>query len=66
MKPVSGRELAKALERNGWTLLRIAGSHHLYGRGTDRVVVPVHGTRALKIGLQRELMKQARLTEDDL
>ncbi len=28
MKSVSGKELAKVLERNGWTKLRVQGSHH--------------------------------------
>jgi predicted RNA binding protein YcfA (HicA-like mRNA interferase family) len=32
MKSVSGRELARLLERHGWQLLRVNGSHHIYGR----------------------------------
>lgn len=32
MKAVSGKELAKLLERHGWTLLRIQSSHHIYGK----------------------------------
>ena len=28
MKSMSGKELAKLLEANGWDLLRIQGSHH--------------------------------------
>jgi predicted RNA binding protein YcfA (HicA-like mRNA interferase family) len=28
MKSVSGKELARALERQGWQLLRIHGNHH--------------------------------------
>jgi predicted RNA binding protein YcfA (HicA-like mRNA interferase family) len=66
MKAISGRELVHVLERHGWNLLRISGSHHIYGRGTNRVVVPVHGNETLKIGLQRDLMKLAGLTEADL
>lgn len=30
MKSVSGKEFAKVLERYGWSLLRIQGSHHIY------------------------------------
>lgn len=68
MKPVSGKELAAALERHGWVLLRVQGSHHIYGRpgSVARPSVPIHANRALKIGLQRHLMKIAELTEDDL
>jgi len=68
MKALSGKELCKALERNGWILLRIQGSHHIYGKaGTDiRLSVPVHKNQALKTGLFRHLVKLAGLTEKDL
>jgi predicted RNA binding protein YcfA (HicA-like mRNA interferase family) len=29
MKPVSGPEMCKALERKGWTLARVTGSHFI-------------------------------------
>ena len=32
MKHVTGKEMCRALERNGWTLSRIRGSHHIYTR----------------------------------
>jgi predicted RNA binding protein YcfA (HicA-like mRNA interferase family) len=66
MKAVSGRDLARIAERKGWQLLRVRGSHHLYGRGADRLVTPIHGNVPLKIGLQRDLMKQAGIAEADL
>ena len=68
MKPVSGKALARALELRGWVLLRVQGSHHIYGKqGNDaRLSVPIHGGRALKVGLLRHLMKIAGLTEEDL
>lgn len=68
MSSVSGKEFAKALERHGWSLLRVQGSHHIYGRdGSDvRLSVPVHGNQALKTGLLRHLMRLAGLTENDL
>jgi predicted RNA binding protein YcfA (HicA-like mRNA interferase family) len=68
MKSVSGKELAKVLERNGWALLRIKSSHHIYGKqGTDvRLSIPIHGNQNLKTGLLRHMMKLANLSEDDL
>jgi predicted RNA binding protein YcfA (HicA-like mRNA interferase family) len=68
MKSVSGKEFAKILERQGWTLLRVQGSHHIYGKtGNDvRLSVPLHGNQALKIGLLRHLMKIAGISEGDL
>jgi len=68
MKAVSGKEFAKILERHGWSLLRVQGSHHIYGRaGSDvRLSVPIHGNRPLKTGLLHHLMKLAGLMEADL
>jgi predicted RNA binding protein YcfA (HicA-like mRNA interferase family) len=68
MRSVSGKELAKALERNGWILLRVQGSHHIYGKpgSSARLSVPIHRNKPLKIGLLRNLLKNADLPEDDL
>jgi predicted RNA binding protein YcfA (HicA-like mRNA interferase family) len=68
MKSVSGKNLAKALERRGWRALRISGSHHIYGKAGSiiRLSVPVHGNKPLKLGLLRHLMKEAGLNEEDL
>ena len=68
MKSVSGKELAKALERAGWRLLRVNGSHHIYGKTGSivRLSVPIHANRPLKIGLLKHLLKAAGLTEKDL
>lgn len=68
MKSVSGKDLAKALEHHGWILLRVKGSHHIYGKTDSDVVlsVPVHGNRTLKTGLVKYLLKMAGLTENDL
>ena len=68
MKSVSGKEFAKTLEHHGWTLLRVQGSHYIYGKlGNDvRLSVPIHGNQALKTGLLRHLMKMAGITESDL
>jgi predicted RNA binding protein YcfA (HicA-like mRNA interferase family) len=68
MRSVSGKEFARILERLGWSLLRVQGSHHIYGRaGSDvRLSVPIHGNQVLKTGLLRHLMKMAGLSESDL
>ena len=68
MKNVTGRELAKALEKRGWSLLRIQGSHHIYGKtgSNARISVPIHGNKPLKIGLLHHLLKAASLSEEDV
>ena len=68
MKQISGRNLAKIIERRGWMLARIHGSHHIFtmaGR-RERLVIPIHGNTPLKTGLLRALMKIAELQESDL
>ncbi|HEX9945246.1 MAG TPA: type II toxin-antitoxin system HicA family toxin [Thermoanaerobaculia bacterium] len=66
MKALTGRELCRLLERHGWSLLRVHGSHYIYGRSGSRVrlSVPVHGNQVLKIGLLKHLLKQAGIPED--
>ena len=68
MKTVSGRKFSRILELNGWTLLRISGSHHIYGKpgSVVRLSVPIHGDQPLKTGLLRHLVKMAGLSEADL
>ena len=68
MKQVSGKEFVKILERHGWRLLRINGSHHIMGKDgrPERISVPVHRNQPLKTGLLRHHMKVAGLEESDL
>ena len=64
MKTVSGKELARVLERNGWILLRVHGSHHIYGKSGSvvRLSVPIHANKPLKQGLLKHLLKMAGLS----
>jgi predicted RNA binding protein YcfA (HicA-like mRNA interferase family) len=68
VKSVSGREFARVVERHGWSLLRVSGSHHIYGKqgSTVRLSVPIHGNKPMKTGLLRHLVKLAGLSEEDL
>jgi predicted RNA binding protein YcfA (HicA-like mRNA interferase family) len=68
LKQVSGKELAKAVQRKGWRLSRIKGSHHIFvkeGR-PERIVIPIHGNEPLKIGLLKSLLKIAELKVDEI
>ena len=44
--------------REGWTLLRINGSHHAGGNGPRRVIIP-HPRKDLPIGLVLEIEEEA-------
>ncbi len=68
MKSISGKQLCKIIERKGWKLDRVTGSHHIYesSDSTQILSIPVHRNQSLKIGMLRALMKIAQLSEDDL
>jgi len=68
MKVVSGKDLCRVLEQQGWTLLRIHGSHHIYGKAGSivRLSIPVHGNKPIKRGLLKHLSLAAGLPESDL
>jgi predicted RNA binding protein YcfA (HicA-like mRNA interferase family) len=67
MKSLSGKDLARLVESHGWQLLRIRGSHHVYGKpgSVVRLSIPIHGNTALKSGLLKHLLKMAGLEESD-
>ena len=68
MKQLSGKEFAKLLERDGWRLLRVKGSHHIYCKEGSivRISLPIHGNRPLRKGLLNHFMRMAGLSEKDL
>jgi predicted RNA binding protein YcfA (HicA-like mRNA interferase family) len=68
VRQLSGKELARIVERNGWKLLQIHSSHYIYGKPGSivRLSIPVHENRPLKRGLLAHLMKLAELNEGDL
>jgi predicted RNA binding protein YcfA (HicA-like mRNA interferase family) len=41
VKALSGREFARMLESNGWSLQRIKGSHYIYGKAGSPVLISV-------------------------
>ena len=59
MKPITGPEMCRLIENDGWRLRRISGSHHIYSKpGEQKVIsVPVHGSKPLKSGLAAKIAK---------
>jgi predicted RNA binding protein YcfA (HicA-like mRNA interferase family) len=68
LKQISGKDLAKAVQKRGWALSRVNGSHHIFTKAgrPERIVIPIHGNHPLKIGLLKALMKIADLQEKDI
>ncbi|MEO7453499.1 MAG: type II toxin-antitoxin system HicA family toxin [Fimbriimonadales bacterium] len=68
MKSITGKDFCKTLERHGWTLLRVNGSHHIFGHADrrERISVPVHAGKSLKPGLLLHFLKQAGMEQSDI
>ncbi len=58
---MTGKELIKLLQQQGWILDRIQGSHHILIRGDKTLSVPVHGNSDLKKGTLHAIMKEGGL-----
>ncbi len=61
----SGKDICRMLERSGWMLRRIKGSHHIYSKPGERwiITVPVHGNTSLKPGLCRAILRMAGIED---
>jgi predicted RNA binding protein YcfA (HicA-like mRNA interferase family) len=48
--------------------MRVHGSHHIYGKAGSfvRLSIPIHGNKALKIGLLKHLMRLADIPDSEL
>ena len=57
--------MLRFLQREGFTLLRVRGSHHFLNRGDTDTVVPVHGNRPLKIGTLRKILRNIHMAPDE-
>ena len=55
---MTGKEIIKQLEKHGWEVLRVSGSHHRMGKGSLRTTVPIHGNRDIGKGLLAEIERQ--------
>ena len=63
MKPISGKKLCRLLDKAGWSLQRVRGSHHIFSKVGERkiITVPVHGKKMVGPGLATRIAKDANL-----
>jgi predicted RNA binding protein YcfA (HicA-like mRNA interferase family) len=59
---ITGKEMVSFLRRQGFQLVRVRGSHHFFERGTTHTTVPVHGSRNLKIGTLRSILRDIEIS----
>jgi predicted RNA binding protein YcfA (HicA-like mRNA interferase family) len=62
-----GRELIAALQRAGFTVRRVKGSHHFLQHADGRAtVVPVHAGEIIGPGLFNRILHDCDLTNEEL
>ena len=61
---LSGKEMVRLYERQGWVVLRQKGSHIQMGKEGLRETIPTH--RELGKGLEGKLLKRIGLKRGDL
>jgi predicted RNA binding protein YcfA (HicA-like mRNA interferase family) len=63
---LTGKELLKQLQRHGFIVVRVRGSHHVVQHSDGRhSVVPVHAGEVIGPGLLRKILNQTELSPDD-
>lgn len=61
---MQSRELIKILENDGWVLVRIKGSHHIFRHPEKLGTIPVpHPKKDMPIGTERSILKMAGLLQ---
>ena len=61
-----GRAIIAALERAGFVVIRVKGSHHRLQHSDGRATtVPVHGTEIVGPGLLSKILRDCEITSDE-
>ena len=64
---VRGRELIRVLQKAGFGVIRIRGSHHFLRHADGRAtVVPVHAGETIGPGLLSQILRDTELTRAEL
>jgi predicted RNA binding protein YcfA (HicA-like mRNA interferase family) len=59
---ISGKEMVRFLEREGFEIVRVRGSHHFMQKENLRTSVPVHAGKDLKVGTLRSILRDIQMT----
>jgi predicted RNA binding protein YcfA (HicA-like mRNA interferase family) len=64
---IKPKQLIRALERAGWQLDRVRGSHYIMSHPDEHQAVPVpHHNRDLKAGTLSGILRSTGLSRDEL
>ncbi len=61
----TGKEMFNFLQRQGFTCVRITGSHHHMENGHLRCPVPVHKNDDLKTGTLRSILRMIEMEPEE-
>jgi predicted RNA binding protein YcfA (HicA-like mRNA interferase family) len=65
--PPSGKDFVNALEKAGFVVDRVKGSHHMLSHEDGRrTTVPVHRNEDTQVGLYRSTLKDVELSDHEL
>lgn len=62
---MSGKEMLRFLQRQGFNVTHIRGSHHHLEKGSRQTVVPVHGNRSLKKGTFQGILRDIKMRTEE-
>ncbi|NJL63019.1 MAG: type II toxin-antitoxin system HicA family toxin [Methylacidiphilales bacterium] len=63
---LTGREIIVALNKAGFEVARIRGSHHfLIHNDGRRTVVPVHSGETIGVGLLSQILRDCQITREE-
>ena len=63
---VTGRQLIRALQRAGFSVVRIKGSHYFLRHADGRVtVVPAHTGETIGPGLFKQILRDVELSREE-
>ncbi len=62
---IAGKEMIKFLEREGFEVVRVRGSHHFLQKEDLRTSVPVHAGKDLKIGTLRSILRDIKISPSE-
>ena len=54
------KDLLRLMKKNGWTVVRIQGSHHILQKGSQIETLPIHG-KDVPTGLLNAILKRTGL-----
>lgn len=58
---LSGKDMVRFLEREGFAVKRKRGSHHMLYKDTLCTIIPVHGNKGLNPGTLRAILNDVEI-----